>query len=92
MLKRMRRLPARWILPFAGLAVLIGMVALRLADPVALQVLRLKATDFYTELSPRTLPENYPYPVLIVDIDERSLEELGQWPWPRTLIAELLDR
>ncbi len=92
MLKRMKRLPARWILPFAGLAVLIGMVALRLADPVALQVLRLKATDFYTELSPRTLPEDYPYPVLIVDIDERSLEELGQWPWPRTLIAELLDR
>ena len=92
MFRSLRRRPARWILPLAGLAVLVGMVALRLADPIALQVLRLKTTDFYTELSPRTLDEDYPYPVLIVDIDERSLEQHGQWPWPRTLIAELLDR
>ena len=92
MFRSLRHRPARWILPLAGLAVLVGMVALRLADPIALQVLRLKTTDFYTELSPRTLDEDYPYPVLIVDIDERSLEQHGQWPWPRTLIAELLDR
>ena len=92
MFRSLRRQPARWFLPLAGLAVLVGMIALRLADPIALQVLRLKATDFYTELSPRTLDEDYSFPVLIVDIDERSLEQHGQWPWPRTLIAELLDR
>ena len=28
--------------------------------------------------------------VVIVDIDERSLAQEGQWPWPRTRIAELL--
>lgn len=27
--------------------------------------------------------------VVIVDIDERSLREIGQWPWPRTVLAEL---
>lgn len=86
------KLPARWLLQSAGLLVLLAMLALRLIDPVALQVVRLKATDFFMELSPRELPEKYPFPVVIVDIDERSLEELGQWPWPRTLIAELLDR
>ena len=90
--RRVRRLSPRWLLPLAGLVVVIGMLALRLADPVALQVLRLKATDIYTELSPRTLEEDYTFPVLIVDIDDRSLEQHGQWPWPRTLIAELLDR
>ena len=26
--------------------------------------------------------------VVIVDIDEKSLEDLGQWPWPRTLVAD----
>ena len=28
----------------------------------------------------------------VVDIDERSLETLGQWPWPRDRLAELVDR
>ena len=29
-------------------------------------------------------------PVTIVDIDEKSLAKLGQWPWPRTRIADLV--
>lgn len=29
--------------------------------------------------------------VVIVDLDERSLQAFGQWPWPRDLIATLLD-
>jgi len=33
-----------------------------------------------------------PGPVAIVDIDETSLERLGQWPWPRYRIARLLER
>ena len=31
-------------------------------------------------------------PVVIVDLDEESLAEIGQWPWPRTRIATLLER
>lgn len=30
--------------------------------------------------------------VLIVDIDERSLQEIGPWPWPRTTQARLIER
>ena len=30
--------------------------------------------------------------MVIVDIDEASLQALGQWPWPRTLLAELVAR
>lgn len=30
-------------------------------------------------------------PVTIVAIDEKSLQELGQWPWPRYRLAKLLD-
>jgi adenylate cyclase len=29
-------------------------------------------------------------PVTIIDIDEKSLAKLGQWPWPRTRIADLI--
>jgi adenylate cyclase len=31
-------------------------------------------------------------PVRIAAVDERSLEALGQWPWPRSRLAELTDR
>ena len=31
-------------------------------------------------------------PVDIVDIDEASLAEFGQWPWPRTIIAEIVEK
>lgn len=29
--------------------------------------------------------------VAIIDLDEKSLEELGQWPWERTIIAKILE-
>ena len=29
-------------------------------------------------------------PVAIVDIDEPSLKKLGQWPWPRTYLADMV--
>lgn len=29
--------------------------------------------------------------VIIVDIDEKSLSMLGQWPWPRIVLAELIN-
>ncbi len=30
--------------------------------------------------------------IVIIAIDDRSLESLGQWPWPRDLHAHLIDR
>ncbi len=30
--------------------------------------------------------------VVLIDIDERSLNALGQWPWPRWLLADLLEK
>ena len=30
--------------------------------------------------------------ITIVDIDERSLTTVGQWPWRRDLVAELIER
>ncbi|MDT8317802.1 MAG: serine/threonine-protein kinase [bacterium] len=30
-------------------------------------------------------------PVVIIDIDDKSIEEIGSWPWPRTRLAQLID-
>lgn len=44
--------------------------------------------DAYQKLHPR-LPQSAP--VTIVAIDETSLKQLGQWPWPRNRTAELIN-
>ena len=70
-----------------GIALLLALVVLRLADPLALEALRLRVFDFYQVSKPRVIAAR---PVTIVDIDEASLRKLGQWPWPRTVIADLV--
>lgn len=39
-----------------------------------------------------TLPGTVDDRIVILDIDERSLRDLGRWPWPRDLIARLVKR
>ncbi len=72
-----------------GLTLLAVFVALRVWDPGPLETLRLKTFDLLQIISPRSVTSNA---VVVVDIDERSLKELGQWPWPRTLIADLVTK
>lgn len=72
-----------------ALAALAALIALRIWDPVWLEVLRYRVFDAYQQVKPRVVTET---PVTIVDIDEKSLKELGQWPWPRTLLADLVAR
>lgn len=38
-----------------------------------------------------TLPENVDKKVVIVDIDEKSLGEIGHWPWERNILADMVD-
>src|ERR1700674_505843 len=69
------------------LALLIGFAALRIADPAPLEELRVRTFDSFQRIEPRVKTVR---PVTIVDIDEKSLAKLGQWPWPRTRIADLV--
>jgi adenylate cyclase len=68
---------------------LIGFAALRVADPAPIQELRVRTFDNFQLIEPRVKTMR---PVTIVDIDEKSLADprLGQWPWPRTRIAEIV--
>lgn len=70
------------------LLVLFGLLFVRLDDPTALQVLRARMFDTYQVLKPRETPKDTP--VVVFDIDQKSIDELGQFPWPRTAIADLI--
>ncbi|MFP8781131.1 CHASE2 domain-containing protein [Hydrogenophaga sp. RWCD_12] len=39
-----------------------------------------------------TMPGTLDPRIVIVDVDEKSLAEIGQWPWPRDRMAELVDQ
>jgi adenylate cyclase len=79
----------------SGRAALIAAVALsavtllRIADPEPVAHLRERTFDSYQRIKPRPYAD---FPVRVIDIDEASLAELGQWPWPRTVLAALVNR
>lgn len=73
----------------AGLGVLFALLVVRAYDPFPMESLRLGAFDFYQRLQPRELPATRP--VIIVAVDEISLKAVGQWPWPRDVVARLTD-
>ena len=72
--------------PILALALAIG---LRIAEPAPVQELQLRAFDGFQRVAPRPYTD---VPVRIVDIDDASLERIGQWPWPRSEVAALVDQ
>jgi adenylate cyclase len=91
-MKRLRIL-RRWFARKFGyarlicLALLVGLAALRIADYAPIEELRVRTFDTFQRIEPRVKTAR---PVTIVDIDEPSLAKLGQWPWPRTRIADMV--
>lgn len=69
------------------LAVMVCDLFFYLWNPAPLQIIRNATFDQFQRLKPRVYQND---PVRIIDIDDASLNRLGQWPWPRTRIAELI--
>ncbi|HEV2336702.1 MAG TPA: adenylate/guanylate cyclase domain-containing protein [Stellaceae bacterium] len=87
LLSLVRRSIAYWL----PLAVLLTTALAHLVLPEGFdQLSALVAFDVHLRVAPREPPKDTP--VLIVDIDEASLKQIGQWPWPRTVLAQLVDK
>ena len=63
-------------------------MAVRVFDPGPLETVRLKVFDYYQNIKPREIPKDSP--IVIIDLDEDSLREVGQWPWPRNQVAQIV--
>ncbi|ORE95573.1 guanylate cyclase [Stappia sp. 22II-S9-Z10] len=86
---RWRRLVRRVApLTLITLALVAAGLVVRGEDYSALQRLRTIVYDEYQHLAPRTFDRGAP--VRIVAIDEESLARVGQWPWPRARVAEMV--
>ena len=80
---------SRWARRWLPLLPIALALVLLVWDSSAQQALRNFQFDQFQRWRPRAYAG---VPVRVVDIDEQSLARLGQWPWPRTRLAELLDK
>ena len=78
-----------WSKRAGPLALVIALLLLLAGEPPFVIGLRHALFDGYQKLFPR---ERKSAPAIIVAIDERALARHGQWPWPRTRVAQLLAR
>ena len=71
-----------------GFIILIGLVVLRVQDPFFIETARLKGLDWYQRKQNKELASN----IIVVQIDEVSLDKFGQWPWSRVTLSEGLEK
>lgn len=69
--------------------ILLAVLALQYSFPLKIESFRAKVFDIFQMIKPRIYQDA---PVRIIDIDDESLERIGQWPWPRTILAKLVSR
>ena len=80
-----RKIPLSTLIP---VIILLLATVVRLNEPVYIAESRLKVFDTYQQIKPR---DSAAFPITIIDIDDLSLTKFGQWPWPRNILAELVD-
>lgn len=69
---------------------LAAVLALMAVNPGPLVDLRNGLFDLYQRAAPRLYDPDLP--VRIVDIDDASLTRIGQWPWSRAVLAEMVHK
>ena len=77
-----------WRVLGAGLSMTGLMLAVFALRPVVLEQLEWRLLDWRFQLRGEQVPES---PVVIVGIDAASVRALGRWPWPRSVMADLIE-
>jgi adenylate cyclase len=75
----------KWVSPWTAIITLILILTIRVADPAFVESVRLRYFD--TLITGKTATQNNIY---TVNIDEKSLEQYGQWPFPRDVYAGII--
>ena len=81
--------PRRRVIFLCGVIPVIIASVLALYRPTFLRPLDDAVYDALLRRTPTRPPGDR---IVIVDVDERSLSTIGQWPWPRDLIGRLIER
>jgi len=75
----------KWVSPWTAIVTLILILTIRIADLKFVESVRLRYFD--TLITGKTATQNS---IFTVNIDEKSLEQYGQWPFPRDVYAGII--
>jgi adenylate cyclase len=75
----------KWVSPWTAIITLILILTVRIADPAFVESVRLRYFD--TLITGKTATQNN---IFTVNIDEKSLEQYGQWPFPRDVYGRII--
>ena len=73
----------KWIVAIAALLVVLG---IRYTDPWILEAFRMKALDVHQQNQETVILED----IVTVEIDNKTMDKNGQWPWPREIMQREL--
>ena len=82
----------RTLIRFAISLGVFGLFVLHVGGVLPLRLLDTVERFTYDARVQLSLPGTVDPRVVIIDIDERSMAELGQFPWPRDRLATLVDQ
>jgi len=79
----MKKLLTHWTMAFITLAVI---TFIGLKEPQVKEILRLKAFDLLLQSETKEVSQD----IGVITIDEKAIEQYGQWPWKRDVLAEVI--
>ncbi len=77
----------RWFHFLILLVLLVACVVFSGSDSELRKRLQYVTFDTFNQLYPREKSDQ----IVIIDIDEESLKKMGQFPWPRNVMAQMVD-
>ena len=78
-----KKILTHWTIAFATL---IALTYIGIQDPQVKEILRLKSFDLLLQSEEKEISSD----IHIVSIDEKAIEEYGQWPWNRSVLADVI--
>ena len=72
-----------------GLFLTLTIAGLTLFHPTFVQFLQFRVYDHFLRTNPRDKSSDIP---VVVTLDEKTIREFGQWPWPRYRMALLAEK
>ena len=81
---------AVWLMRLLPPFVVVAALAIQFLDPQSRARIRNNAFDQLQVLAPAAYQQDLP--IRVIAIDDASLVSVGQWPWSRTVMANVVDR
>ena len=78
-----KKILTHWTIAFVTL---IALTYIGIQDPQVKEILRLKSFDLLLQSEEKEISSD----IHIVSIDEKAIEEYGQWPWNRSVLADVI--